>query len=59
MTLSCPNHAEDICLGLPSATLIGFEDAKYADMAQQVFVTGKFRVYSATGIPGMQLGGSI
>ncbi len=57
--LSGPNHAEDICLGLPSATLIGFEDAKYADMAQQVFVTGKFRVYSATDITGMQLGGTI
>ncbi len=24
--LSGPNHAEDICLGLPSASLIGFED---------------------------------
>ena len=27
--LSGPNHAEDICLGLPSASLIGFEDPKY------------------------------
>ncbi|MDO4410534.1 MAG: NAD(P)H-dependent glycerol-3-phosphate dehydrogenase [Akkermansia sp.] len=57
--LSGPNHAEDICMGLPSASLIGFEDASYADWAQQVFSTPTFRVYSATDIIGMQLGGTI
>ncbi len=57
--LSGPNHAEDICRGLPSATLIGFEDPKYSEMAQQVFTTKIFRVYSATDITGMQLGGTI
>lgn len=46
--LSGPNHAEDICLGLPSASLIGFEDPKYADWVQQIFASKTFRVYSAT-----------
>lgn len=54
--LSGPNHAEDICLGLPSASLIGFEDPKYADWVQQIFASKTFRVYSATDIIGMQLG---
>ena len=57
--LSGPNHAEDICLGLPSASLIGFEDPKYADWVQQIFASKTFRVYSATDIIGMQLGGTI
>lgn len=57
--LSGPNHAEDICLGLPSASLIGFEDPQYADWVQQIFASKTFRVYSATDIIGMQLGGTI
>lgn len=57
--LSGPNHAEDICLGLPSASLIGFEDPQYADWARQIFASKTFRVYSATDITGMQLGGTI
>lgn len=57
--LSGPNHAEDICLGLPSASLIGFEDPKYADWVQKLFTSKTFRVYSATDIIGMQLGGTI
>ena len=42
--LSGPNHAED---------------PKYADWAQQIFASKTFRVYSATDIIGMQLGGTI
>lgn len=57
--LSGPNHAEDICMGLPSASLIGFEEPQYADWGQQVFSSKTFRVYSATDIVGMQLGGTI
>ncbi len=54
--LSGPNHAEDICLGLPSAaSLIGFEDPKYATGCS-IFASKTFRVYSATDIIGMQLG---
>lgn len=57
--LSGPNHAEDICMGLPSATLIGFEEQEYADIAQHALATGKFRVYTSNDVTSMELGGTI
>lgn len=57
--LSGPNHAEDICLGLPSATLVGFEDLAHADMVQKILTTSSFRVYTSNDVCGMQLGGTI
>ncbi len=57
--LSGPNHAEDICRGLPSATLIGFKDMDRAVWAQRIFTSPIFRVYSSTDIIGMQIGGTV
>lgn len=57
--LSGPNHAEDICLGLPSATLVGFEDLHHADWVQKSLATSMFRVYTSHDVNGMQLGGTI
>lgn len=57
--LSGPNHAEDVCLGLPSATLVGFDDYQYADWVQKTISTRKFRVYTSADVAGMQLGGTI
>jgi glycerol-3-phosphate dehydrogenase (NAD(P)+) len=57
--LSGPNHAEDICLGLPSATLVGFDQVEYADWVQHALSTCKFRVYTSTDVPSMELGGTI
>ncbi|WPX40515.1 NAD(P)H-dependent glycerol-3-phosphate dehydrogenase [Akkermansia sp. N21116] len=57
--LSGPNHAEDICMGLPSATLIGFEEQDYADRVQRALSTGKFRVYTSNDVTSMELGGTI
>lgn len=57
--LSGPNHAEDICRGHPSATLVGFEKKEYADWVQQIITTHNFRVYSSHDVVGMQLGGTI
>lgn len=57
--LSGPNHAENVCLGLPSATLVGFEDMEYADFVQKTLSTSSFRIYTSHDIIGMQLGGAI
>ncbi len=57
--LSGPNHAEDICMGLPSATLIGFEEQEYADCVQRALATSKFRVYTSNDVTSMELGGTI
>lgn len=57
--LSGPNHAEDVCLGLPSATLVGFDEPEYADWVQRMVSTRSFRVYTSNDATSMQLGGTI
>ncbi len=57
--LSGPNHAEDICEGRPSATLIGFDDLQLADAVQRRLATPAFRIYSSTDLVSMELGGAI
>lgn len=57
--LSGPNHAEDIVLGLPSLTLIGFEDLEIAKAVQQHLSTPFLRIYTTTDVVGMQLGGAM
>lgn len=57
--LSGPNHAEDIVLGLPSLTLIGFEDKEIATAVQKHLATENLRIYTTTDVVGMQLGGAL
>ena len=57
--LSGPNHAEDIVLGLPSLTLIGFDDLEIAKAVQQHLSTPFLRIYTTTDVVGMQLGGAM
>lgn len=57
--LSGPNHAEDIVLGLPSLTLVGFEDIEIANAVQRRLATEFLRIYTTTDVVGMQLGGAI
>lgn len=57
--LSGPNHAEDIVLGLPSLTLVGFEDISIAEDVQARLSTDYLRIYTTTDVVGMQLGGAM
>ena len=57
--LSGPNHAEDIMIGHPSLTLVGFEDISIANEVQQRLSTPYLRVYSCDDVVSMQLGGAI
>ena len=58
-SLSGPNHAEDIVQGLPSLTLIGFEDIEIAKAVQKRMSTGFLRIYTSSDVTGMQIGGAI
>ena len=57
--LTGPNHAEDIVLGLPSLTLVGFDDIEIAKAVQQHLSTPFLRIYTTTDVVGMQLGGAM
>lgn len=55
--LSGPNHAEEIGLGLPAATVVASSDAGLAEAVQQALMTPSFRVYTSADLPGVELGG--
>lgn len=57
--LAGPNHAEDICQGLFSATVIGFQEEGVADIVQHKLATHYLRIYSITDLIGMEFGGTL
>ncbi len=57
--LSGPNHAEEVGLGMPSATVIAGPDADSAMRLQDAFITPNFRVYTNTDVIGVELGGAL
>ena len=55
--LSGPNHAEEIGLGLPAATVVASSDAELAEAVQRTLMTPSFRVYTSADVSGVELGG--
>ena len=55
--LSGPNHAEEIGLGLPAATVVASSDADFAALVQARMMSPQLRVYTSADVPGVELGG--
>ena len=55
--LSGPNHAEEIGLGLPAATVVASADAAFAAQVQAQVMSASLRVYTSRDVPGVELGG--
>ncbi len=55
--LSGPNHAEEIGLGLPAATVVASSDMALTEAVQQALMTPSFRVYTSPDVGGVELGG--
>jgi glycerol-3-phosphate dehydrogenase (NAD(P)+) len=53
--LSGPNHAEEIALGLPAATVIACVDTELGKRLQQEIISPRFRVYVNTDVAGVEL----
>ncbi len=58
-SLSGPNLADEILLGMPAATVISSASEAIASSVQTVLTSKKFRVYTNTDIVGTELGGSL
>lgn len=56
--LSGPNHAEEVSLGVPSATVVAAYDQSVGEMLQDVFMTRTFRVYTNADVIGVELAGA-
>ncbi|MEE3362253.1 MAG: NAD(P)H-dependent glycerol-3-phosphate dehydrogenase [Anaerovoracaceae bacterium] len=57
--LSGPSHAEEVCKALPTTVCVVSKDKKLARAMQDVFMTDRFRVYTADDIVGTELGASL
>lgn len=57
--LSGPSHAEEVSRGMPTSVVVASSDAKLAILAQQMFFTDRFRVYTSSDIIGVELAGAL
>jgi len=59
VVLSGPNLSKEIERQLPAATVVASADIQAAAIAQRVFASKKFRVYTSTDPLGTELGGTL
>src|SRR5436309_6530088 len=57
--LSGPSFAQEVYARQPTAVVAAAKDHRVAQRVQQVFSTSYFRVYSATDVVGVELGGAL
>ena len=59
VALSGPSHAEEVGRGIPTGCVAASEDAKLAELVQDVFMSPRFRVYTSDDIVGVELGAAL
>lgn len=57
--LSGPNHAEEVCKKMPTATVIASKNRKVANTVAECFATPNFKVYQLNDITGVELCGAL
>lgn len=57
--VSGPNHAEEIILGQPAATLAAAKTIEVAEQIREILMGPTFRVYTGTDMIGAELGGAL
>lgn len=53
--LSGPNHAEEVVLGMPSATVIAASNDDIGQRLQSIFATENFRTYTSLDVVGVEV----
>lgn len=59
VALSGPSHAEEVSRGIPTGVVSACRDQALADLVQDVFMCGRFRVYTSTDPVGVELGAAM
>lgn len=59
VVLSGPSHAEEVILKHPTTVTAACENIKYAEIVQDLFMHGYFRVYTNTDVIGVEMGGAL
>lgn len=59
VALCGPSHAEEISRRLPASVVAASDDADLAKLAQEIFTTDRFRVYTNRDLVGVELAGAL
>lgn len=59
VALCGPTHAEEVGRGIPSAIVAASKDQQAAELVQQLFMNGRFRVYTSSDVVGAELGAAL
>lgn len=59
VALSGPNHAEEVGIGLPCATVAASEKSEAVQIVQDLYMSPVFRVYRSDDIRGVEYGGAL
>ncbi len=54
-----PTHAEEVGRMMPTAIVVGSEDAAVSELVQNVFMNETFRVYKSNDMLGMEIGAAL
>ena len=57
--LSGPSHAEEVGRGVPTAVVVACEDRAAALLVQDLFMSGRFRIYTSPDIVGVEIGAAL
>ena len=57
--LSGPSHAEEVAREVPTAVVIACADQDRAALLQRVFLSARFRAYTAADVAGVEMGGAL
>jgi len=59
VTLGGPSHAEEIARRMPASVVAASADTECAQQVQELFTTGRFRVYTNHDLLGVELAGAL
>lgn len=59
VVLSGPSHAEEVCIGMPTAVVVASHDGNNAARAQDALMSSNFRVYTNPDVTGVEIGGAL
>lgn len=57
--LSGPSFAKEVVQGKPSAVVLACYDTQLGERLRALFSNERFRVYSSTDVPGVEIGGAV
>lgn len=59
VVLSGPSHAEEVGRGVPTAVVVACGDRAAALLAQDLFMSRRFRIYTSSDIVGVEIGAAL